>query len=508
MSQLLLRAHSITKHYGGIDALTEVDLEIRPGEVMALMGENGAGKSTMAKIIAGVVQPDSGTLEWDGAPVTFRDTRDATRAGIAIVLQELSLIPDLSVAENIFLVHEGAYRGGWWLDRRTINRATHELTRRLGWDLPIDPNRKVSDLTVAEQQMVEILRALSVDARLVILDEPTATLSAHEVDILFNLVRRLRAQGTSFLIVTHRLEEVFALSDRITVYRDGKLSGVFETARSNQAELIRAMVGRDLGDLFQIRQRRQPGDPVLSVHRLALENHRDAPEASFTVHRGEIVGIAGLVGAGRTELVRTIFGADQAAHGNVELNGRAGLIRSPEQAIDQSAAMVPEDRKAQGLLIDLPIADNIELADLAANGGFWLRPRDLQRTVRRLQDELHIKAPRLWQSASSLSGGNQQKVVIAKWLAIDPDLLILDEPTRGIDIGTKFELYKLIDGFAERGKGVLLVSSDLLELLALADRILVMRNSAIVAELGHDAASEEAILAYAVGDAISSADRS
>ena len=500
MSELLLRAHGITKHYGGINALNAVDLEIRPGEVVALMGENGAGKSTMAKIIAGVEQPDSGSLEWGGAAVTFRDTRDATRAGIAIVLQELSLIPDLSVAENIFLVHEDAYRRGWWLDRRTINRATHDLARRLGWELPIDPERKISDLTVAEQQMVEILRALSLDARLVILDEPTATLSAHEVDVLFNLVRRLRAQGTSFLIVTHRLEEVFALSDRITVYRDGKLSGVFETAKTNQGELIRAMVGRDLGDLFQIRQRRELGEPVLTVHRLVLANRRTGPEASFAVHRGEIVGIAGLVGAGRTELVRTIFGADRAARGDVELNGKAGLVRSPEQAVDQSSAMVPEDRKAQGLLIDLPIADNVELADLAANGGFWLRSRQMQRSVRRLQDELRIKAPRLWQSASSLSGGNQQKVVIAKWLAIDPDLLILDEPTRGIDIGTKFELYKLIDGFAERGKGVLLVSSDLLELLALADRILVMRNGAIVAELSHKEATEEAILAYAVGD--------
>jgi ABC-type sugar transport system ATPase subunit len=504
MSDLLLRAHGITKHYGGIDALKAVDLEIRPGEVVALMGENGAGKSTMAKIIAGVEQPDSGTLEWDGATVTFRDTRDATRAGIAIVLQELSLIPDLSVSENIFLAHEDAYRGGWWLDRRTINRATLDLARRLGWELPVDPERKVSDLTVAEQQMVEILRALSLDARLVILDEPTATLSAHEVDVLFNLVRRLRAQGTSFLVVTHRLEEVFALSDRITVYRDGKLSGFFETAKTNQGELIRAMVGRDLGDLFQIRQRRELGEPVLTVRRLVLADRRTGPEVSFAVRRGEIVGIAGLVGAGRTELVRTIFGADRAARGDVELNGKAGLVRSPQQAVDQSTAMVPEDRKAQGLLIDLPIADNIELADLAANGGFWLRSRQMQRSVRRLQDELRIKAPRLWQSASSLSGGNQQKVVIAKWLAIDPDLLIMDEPTRGIDIGTKFELYKLIDGFAERGKGVLLVSSDLLELLALADRILVMRNGAIVAELNHEEATEEAILAHAVGDLVSS----
>ena len=500
MSDLLLEARGISKHFGGIDALSGVDLEIRPGEVVALMGENGAGKSTMAKILAGVEQPDSGSVSWDGSPVAFRDTRDATRAGIAIVLQELSLVPDLSVAENIFLGRQSAYRGGWWLDRRGVNRATHELLERLGWDLAIDPERKVGDLTLAEQQMVEILRALALNARLVILDEPTATLSPHEVDSLFSLVRRLRAQGTSFLVVTHRLEEVFALADRITVYRDGKMSGVFETARTTQAALIRAMVGRDLGDLFQIRTRREPGEPILTVRRLA--NHRHAPEASFTVHRGEVVAIAGLVGAGRTELVRAIFGADRAASGDVELNGRAGLIRGPEQAIAQKSAMVPEDRKAQGLLIDLPIADNVGLADLAANGGFWLRPRQAQCTVRRLQDELRIKAPRLWQSASSLSGGNQQKVVIAKWLALDPDLLILDEPTRGIDIGTKFELYTLIDGFARRGKAVLLVSSELPEILALADRVLVMRNGAIVAELSHEEASEEAILSHAVGETV------
>ena len=314
MSDLLLEARGISKHFGGIDALSEVDLEIRPGEVMALMGENGAGKSTMAKIVAGIERPDSGTLRWDGSQVAFRDTRDAARAGIAIVLQELSLVPDLSVAENIFLGRQDAYRRGWWLDRRGINRAVSELTARLGWDLPIDPERKVGDLTVAEQQMVEILRALAFDARLVILDEPTATLSPHEVDILFSLVRRLRAQGTAFLIVTHRLEEVFALADRITVYRDGKPSGVFETARTNQAALIRAMVGRDLGDLFQIRTRREPGESILTVRRLAHRRH--APQTSFTVRRGEIVAIAGLVGAGRSELVRAIFGAEVHADAN------------------------------------------------------------------------------------------------------------------------------------------------------------------------------------------------
>ena len=499
MPDPLLLARDISKHYGGIDALKRVSLEVHPGEVVALMGENGAGKSTMAKIIAGVERADSGVIVWDGQEVHFRDTRDATAAGIAIVLQELSLVPDLSVAENVFLAHPSAYRGGWWLDRSAINQGTLDLAARLEWDFPLDPERKVSDLTIAEQQMVEILRALSLDARLVILDEPTASLSPHEVEVLFSLVRRLQTRGTAFLIVTHRLEEVFALADRITVYRDGALSGNFLTAETNQAEIIRAMVGRDLGDLYTIRQRQVPGETVLDVHELALT--RSGAPASFQVRRGEIVGVAGLVGAGRTELVRAIFGADRAAHGRVQLNGKVGLVRSPQWTIAQSAAMVPEDRKRQGLLIDLPIDDNVELADLAANGGFWLQPSRARQLVNRMRDDLQIKAPRLWQSVSSLSGGNQQKVVIAKWLALDPDLLILDEPTRGIDIGTKFELYRLIDAFAARGKAVLLVSSELPEILALSDRVLVMRNGAIVAELPHAEASEETILSYAVGEA-------
>jgi ABC-type sugar transport system ATPase subunit len=498
MTEPLLHAREISKHYGGIDALRGVSLEVHPGEVVALMGENGAGKSTMAKIIAGVERADSGVIEWDGREAHFRDTRDATAAGIAIVLQELSLVPDLSVAENVFLAHRSAYRGGWWLDRAAVNEATLELAASLGWDFPLDPRQRVSDLTIAEQQMVEILRALSLDTRLVILDEPTASLSPHEVDVLFSLVRRLQERGTAFLIVTHRLEEVFALADRITVYRDGAPSGNFVTAETNQAEIIRAMVGRDLGDLFSIRQRQPAGEAVLDVQGLALT--RDSAPASFQVRRGEIVGIAGLIGAGRTELVRAIFGADRAAQGHVTLNGTAGLVRSPQRAIAQRAAMVPEDRKRQGLLIDLPIKDNVELADLAANGGFWLQPSRARSLVNRMRDDLQIKAPRLWQSVSSLSGGNQQKVVIAKWLALDPDLLILDEPTRGIDIGTKFELYRLIDAFAARGKAVLLVSSELPEILALSDRVLVMRNGAIVAELPHSVASEEAILSYAVGE--------
>ncbi|MDQ2683787.1 MAG: sugar ABC transporter ATP-binding protein [Chloroflexota bacterium] len=493
--QPILRASGIEKRYGGIVALRGVDLEIRPGEIHALMGENGAGKSTLAKIVAGVQTADAGTIEWQGAPVAFRATQEARDAGIAIVLQELNLIPDLSVAENIFLTHPESYAGGLFLKRRDINRRAHELFDRLGWDVPVDPARKVSELSVAEQQMVEILRALSWEAKLYILDEPTAALSSHEVNVLFGMIRRLRERGVSFLLVTHRIEEVFALSDRITVYRDGANSGVFETSQTTERQLIRAMVGRDLGDFFGVRERNEPGEPILTV--TGLSRGQRLRNCSLTVRRGEVVGIAGLVGAGRTELIRAIFGADKADRGAVELRGRAGLLGNPSQAIAQSAAMVPEDRKAQGLLIDLPITHNISMVGLTTSRGFWLRKRAERDLMTRMTERLQIRAGDPRKAAGSLSGGNQQKIVLAKWLAIDPDLLILDEPTRGIDVGTKYEIYKLIDVLVAQGRGVLLVSSELPEVLALSDRILVMRDGELVGELNHAEADEATILELA-----------
>jgi ribose transport system ATP-binding protein len=492
---VILRASGLEKRYGGIVALRGVDLEIAQGEVHALMGENGAGKSTLAKIIAGVQTADAGTIEWQGRPVSFRATTEARDAGIAIVLQELNLIPDLSVAENIFLTHPESYAGGLFLKRRDINQRTYELFDRLGWALPIDPAQKVSELSVAEQQMVEILRALSWEARLYILDEPTATLSSREVDVLFGMIRRLQEQGISFLLVTHRLEEVFAISDRITVYRDGANSGEFVTSQTTEQELIRAMVGRDLGDFFGVRTRQEPGDPILTVTNLCRGQR--LRNCSLTVRRGEVVGIAGLVGAGRTELIRAIFGADKADKGSVQLRGRAGLVGAPSQAIRESTAMVPEDRKAHGLLVDLPIQHNVAMVGLTTGRGFWLRKRAERDLMTQMTEHLQIRAADPQKPAGSLSGGNQQKIVLAKWLAIDPDLLILDEPTRGIDVGTKYEIYKLIDGLVAQGKGVLLVSSELPEVLALSDRIIVMRDGKLVGELSHDEADEASILALA-----------
>ncbi len=491
-----MRVAGVAKHFGGIQALRGVDLEIRSGEIHALMGENGAGKSTLAKIISGVEQADRGEIRWNEERIAFHTTGEAAAAGIVIVLQELSLVPHLSAAENIHLTSRDAYRGGWWLDRSRIRRQTVELFARLGLHA-IDPDRKVADLSIAEQQMVEIVRALSQQAVLFVLDEPTAALGQQDVDMLFSIMRRLAAEGVSFLLVTHRLDEVFAISDRITVFRDGANSGNFVTSETSPDELIRAMVGRDLGDFFGVRNRKPPGETVLRTRRLSRGDR--VRNCSFEVRRGEIVGIAGLIGAGRTELVRAVFGADRADHGDVELLGRIGLLPSPQAATHHGAAMVPEDRKRHGLLIDLPIAHNISIADLAARGSFWLRSAQENERVESMTERLQIRISDPARAAGSLSGGNQQKVVLAKWLAIEPDLLILDEPTRGIDVGTKYEIYKLIDSLAAQGTAVLLVSSELPEVLALADRILVMADGEIVAELDHGSATEELIMEHAAG---------
>ncbi|MDY0092776.1 MAG: sugar ABC transporter ATP-binding protein [Candidatus Vecturithrix sp.] len=495
MNNMLLRTRNITKHFGGIQALKGIDLEIFEGEICALVGENGAGKSTLAKIIAGVHAYDSGSLEFQAAPVVFHNTNEAVQAGIAIVLQEFNLIPHLSIAENIFLTHREAYRRGFWLNRRAIRQYTHKLFHQIGWELEVNPDRKVSDLTVAEKQIVEIIKAISLNARLLILDEPTAALSQQEVKKLFDLVRYLHTQGTTIMFVTHRLDEVFELSNRVIVLRDGVKTQDFVTAEISSEQLIRSMVGRDIGDLYKVRHRKPPGETVLKVQHLSRDNYFQ--DCSLEVKKGEIVGISGLVGAGRTEFVRAIFGADKADRGAVILRGNAGLMPSPAKAIRSNMAMVPEDRKLHGLLVNLSIYQNMLLAYYALKKGIWLHQKDEQQLTLEQVENLQIKTDQLRNRANSLSGGNQQKLVLAKWLLTQPTLLILDEPTRGIDIGAKFELYRLIDELASGGTAILLVSSELPEILALSDRILVMNSGSIVTELSHAEASEETILSYA-----------
>ena len=494
MTDPLLRVQDLTKSYDGIAALKGVSLEVYPGEILALVGENGAGKSTLAKIVAGVIEADAGAVDLAGTRVAFHGTAEAQRAGVAIVLQEFNLIPHLSIAENIFLTHKSAYKGGFWVDYAGMWARTEELLARLQLDVHLDPGAKVMDLSVAEQQIVEIVKAVAVNARLLILDEPTATLSRPEVGKLFDLVRRLQSQGVTLMFVSHKLEEIFELATRVVVLRDGSKVRESPTAQLTEKELIASMVGRDMGDLFTVRHRRPPGEPVLEVRRLSRGNR--VFDCSLTLRRGEVLGLSGLVGAGRTELVRAIFGADRPDRGEVVVRGRVGWMRSPLAAIRRGMGMIPEDRKAHGLLVNLPVYQNITRAYLCLKNGFWIRRSREEALVEAKVRELEIKVPGLRMAAGSLSGGNQQKAVIAKWLLTEPDIIVMDEPTRGIDIGAKFELYHLIDRLAQDGRAILLVSSELPEILALSDRILVMNQGEIVKELDHAEATEELIMSY------------
>ena len=494
MSESLISAREITKSYHGIKALKGVSLDIFPGEILALVGENGAGKSTLAKAISGVVAPDSGVIEFQGKRVSFRGTAEAQSAGIAIVLQEFNLIPHLSIAENIFLTRRDAYKSGIWVDKEFLRERTMGLFDRLDLDLHLDPFAKIMDLSIAEQQLVEIVKAIAVDAKLLILDEPSATLSRQEVCKLFHLMRKLQAQGVTLAFVSHRLEEIFEISSRIVVLRDGNKVREAITAGITEKELVSAMVGRDMGDFYSIRNRHELGEPILEVRNLS--RGKRVIDCSFTAREGEVVGISGLVGAGRTELIRAIFGADRPDEGKVIIKGKAGWLSSPLDAIRNRVGMVPEDRKRHGLLVNLPVYQNISLALLASKGSFWIGKRKEEERIKEKIDELQIKVPGIRYSAGSLSGGNQQKVVLAKWLLTNPDIIFMDEPTRGIDIGAKFELYHLIDKLSASGKTIILVSSELPEILALSDRILVMNQGRIVKELSHAEATEEIIMSY------------
>lgn len=494
MGAKLLSVTNIRKAFGGIHALKGVSVDIEEGEIIALVGENGAGKSTLAKIISGVYSADSGAVEFAGKEVAFKTASAARAAGISIVLQEFNLIPHLSVAENVFLTDREAYRGGVWLDRKKINEKTVALLKDIDIDLDIEPDRIVGTLSVAEQQLVEIVKAVSVRSRLLILDEPTATLTQQETAKLFTLVRRLRKDGLSIVFVSHRIEEILEISDRIVVFRDGEKVREFTTKGTLADELITAMVGRDIGDLYSVRRRKEPGEVLLEVSNVT--RGKRVVDCSLTIRRGEVVGLSGLVGAGRTELSRIIFGADRPDSGRLSLRGATVAIGSPSQAIKRGLGMVPEDRKSHGLFINLPIYQNVMLSYYVKNRGFWISANRERGLVDKKVEELRIKVSRTALAASSLSGGNQQKVVLAKWLLSKPDLLILDEPTRGIDIGAKFEIYHLIDELAASGVAILLVSSELPEIIALSDRILVMKQGRIVKTLSHAEATEELILSH------------
>jgi ribose transport system ATP-binding protein len=486
-----LVVRGVSKRFGATQALDHIDLDVRPGEVVALLGENGAGKSTLSNIIAGTFAPDTGAMTWRGQPYAPAEPGDAIAAGIGMIHQELRLLPDLSVAENVF-VGRWPMNGGK-VDYAEMNRRAAEQLHRLGLD--IAPTRPVRTLRVAAQQQVEIAKALTLEAKLLLLDEPTAALGAEETEHLFERIDQLRAEGVSFIYVSHRLEEIARIADRVVVLRDGQWVASHDSAQVPVSRLIEDMVGRNLERLFP--DRGEPRrDEVLRVRGLSSADGA-FQDVSFEVHEGEVLGIAGIVGAGRTELVRAIAGADAPAGGEVSVDGTPLRLGDPRAAIRAGVVLVPEDRKGQGVVLDLPIADNIAISNLdrLAEGG-WIKPARVREVARHAIERLQVKgSPE--QPVRALSGGNQQKVVIAKWLEREPRVIILDEPTRGIDMGARAAIYEVIADLARAGMAVIVVSSELEEVLGLAHRVMVLSRGEQRGILSRDEATDHAVMELA-----------
>jgi rhamnose transport system ATP-binding protein len=490
----ILTLEHAEKRFGAVHALEDGDIELYPGEVHGLVGENGAGKSTLVKILAGVHRPDAGRLLLDGEEAIFDSAKQSQAAGIAIIFQEPTLFPDLSVAENIFVGAQPLKRFRR-IDGRRMRREAAAVFTQLG--VRLDPDRLARGLSIADQQLVEIVKALTTNARVIVMDEPTAALTTSEVDRLFSIVETLRARGNAVLFVSHRLEEIFSLCQRVTVMRDGRHVLTKPVGELTPQSVIRAMVGRDMDALFP-KVAAEPGHVVLKVERLTREGV--FTDVSFDVRGGEIVALAGLVGAGRTEVARAIFGIDRWDAGSVEIDGRRLPQGSPTAAMAAGIALVPEDRRQQGLVMDFSIERNIALASLGRVSRGGLIPRGAERSFARdWAIRLQLKYGRLTNPAWTLSGGNQQKAVLAKWLARKPRLLIVDEPTRGIDVGTKAEVHRLLSELAAQGVAVLMISSELPEVLGMADRIVVLFEGRVMREFARADATEDAIMQAATG---------
>ncbi len=491
----LLQMQNISKAFPGVQALDGVSLDVAEGEVVALVGENGAGKSTLIKILSGCYRADAGDILLAGRRLARYSPSQAQQLGIAVIYQEFNLAPPLSVAENLFVGRQPRTRLGF-VDFRRMEADAQAALDSL--HLPIDARRLVGSLSVAEQQMVEIAKAISFRAKILVMDEPTAVLTERESATLFGVVRRLRAQGVAVIYISHRLEEIFAIADRVVVLRDGRGVGGMAVAEATVEKVIHLMVGRELTEMFH-KEAIRVGDPVLEVRGVtrALSKVRDV---SLTVRAGEIVGMAGLVGSGRTEIARAIFGVDPADAGEIRVCGRPVRIRSPLDAIRAGLGLVTEDRKAQGLFLILAVRENAASASLGrlSTAGF-IRFRAERDLVASLIGKLRIATPTPEQQIRYLSGGNQQKVVLARWLALEPRVLILDEPTRGIDVGAKAEIYALMGELARQGVGILMISSELPEILGMSDRVLVVREGGIAAEFSRAEATQEAIMHKATG---------
>lgn len=495
MSDNFLQMNNITKRFPGVVALSHVGFNLRRGEVHALLGENGAGKSTLMKILSGVYQPDEGEIIFEGQSVKFSSPLEAQLLGITIIHQEFNLFPDLTVEENIFIGREFCKNNRWQLDAKTQRQKVQTILDTL--NLKIKPETRVSDLTVAQQQMVEIAKAISVNAKILIMDEPTAALTESEIDSLFNVTRLLRDQGTGIVYISHRLEELALIADRATVMRDGQYIGTVEYETVQISDLIAMMVGRKLGDIYPRRPPFSGRDAVLEVKNL---NRKDVlRDINFSLYRGEILGLSGLMGAGRTELARALFGADKIDQGEVKLNGKPVVISDVHQAIEQGIGYLTEDRKKEGLALGLSVELNIMLGNYPEYSDALgiVKEKQCQDTSEQLVKALRIKTPHLQQPALHLSGGNQQKIIIARWVCKDTDILIFDEPTRGIDVGAKLEIYELMNRLVAKGKSIIMISSELPEILGMCDRILVMRNGRITGELDNATATQENIMKYA-----------
>ncbi len=495
--QPVLRLRGIAKSFPGVKALSGVELDLYPGQVTALIGENGAGKSTIVKVLTGIYQPDEGTIELNGAAVRFPSADAAAKAGVTAIHQETVLFDDLTVAENIWLGH--APRTAWGLiDRKATRDGAARLLDSIG--AKIDPMARLGDLGIASRHMVAIARALSIEAQVVVLDEPTAALSHKEIHELYELVEKLRAQGKAILFISHKFDEVFRIADRYTVFRDGQFVGAGLMAEATEGQLVQMMVGRSVDQIFPARTH-QPGEPVLTV--AGYCHPTEFADIGFTLHRGEILGFYGLVGAGRSEVMQALFGITKPSKGAVKIENQVRVIRSTAEAVEAGIVYVPEDRGRQGAVKGLPIFQNVTLPSLGAvsKAGF-LKLAEEFALARSYTQRLDLRAAALDQDVGLLSGGNQQKVVIAKWLATKPRVIILDEPTKGIDIGSKAAVHAFMAELAAQGLAVIMVSSEIPEVLGMSDRVIVMREGRIVDEVAGDRMTPEALVRAAAGLAV------
>ncbi len=495
--EYILEAENISKSFGGIQALQDVDFRLKRGEIHCLVGENGAGKSTLGKIIVGIHTPDAGTLNIQGEDYEGLSPAQAKSLKIAMVTQELNLMPHLSIAENIFMFENSSYKSGIFLNREKINAEAEKLFEQFQISNMPPVTTRVGDLTIAQQQVVEIIKAISQDNNILIFDEPTTTLSIKEVENLFTLIRRLKADNVSIVLVTHRFKEIFEIGDLVTVLCDGRVvEGRVPVSELDDQKLVKLMVGRDIKDFFGVKEDLEIGDPVLEVEDLSDGHYLQ--DISFTVHEREILGFAGLVGAGRTEIMETVFGIRKMESGEIRLRGEPLSGKSIKQRINAGLLFVPEDRKNKGLAIKLPMDSNMNQVSMNLCGRFTTYERQFHSANQEMIEQLSIRYKGLSQKVNTLSGGNQQKVLLSKWLSQHSEVIVFDEPTRGIDVATKVEIYELIKRLAKAGKAIIMVSSELQELIAICDRIMVVNEGRIEAEFDAAEATEQKILSSAI----------